>query len=148
MKRKFHEPNLYSYIFYRHLENTIILTWKILILASFSMILDSDLGFQNRFSGKCTRFFWVANPSIKLIHTTFVGCSGAHWRKLRTTFAFRVLIIAVRSIGKNRIKLFVLVMNSSVSTFVPGFKTPPYSREAENFKQWKLKHFDLFLKLA
>jgi hypothetical protein len=33
------------------------------ILASFSMILDSDLGFQNRFSGKCTRFFWVANPS-------------------------------------------------------------------------------------
>jgi hypothetical protein len=63
MKRKFHGLNLYSYIFYRHLENTIILTWKILILASFSMILDSDLGFQNRFSGKCTRFFWVANPS-------------------------------------------------------------------------------------
>jgi hypothetical protein len=65
MKRKFHELNLYSYIFYRHLENTIILTWKILILASFSMILDSDLGFQNRFSGKCTRFFWVANPSAR-----------------------------------------------------------------------------------
>jgi hypothetical protein len=64
MKRKFHELNLYSYIFYRHLENTIILTWKILILASFLMILDSDLGFQNRFSGKCTRFFWVANPSV------------------------------------------------------------------------------------
>ena len=65
MKRKFHELNLYSYIFYRHLENTIILTWKILILASFSMILDSDLGFQNRFSGKCTRFFWVANLSAE-----------------------------------------------------------------------------------
>ena len=65
MKRKFYELNLYSYIFYRHLENTIILTWKILILASFSVILDSDLGFQNRFSGKCTRFFWVANPSKK-----------------------------------------------------------------------------------
>ena len=65
MKRKFYELNLYSYIFYRHLENTIILTWEILILASFSVILDSDLGFQNRFSGKCTRFFWVANPSKK-----------------------------------------------------------------------------------
>ena len=82
MKRKFHELNLYSYIFYRHLENTIILTWKILILASFSMILDSDLGFQNRFSGKCTRFFWVANPSV-------------------IYFQFEIIFVFFSSVGKN-----------------------------------------------
>jgi hypothetical protein len=33
-----------------------------------------------------------------LIHKKILGYSGAHWRKLRTTFAFRVLLIAIRSI--------------------------------------------------
>jgi hypothetical protein len=34
----------------------------------------------------------------KLIHKKCLGNIGAYWRKLRTTFAFRVLLIATRSI--------------------------------------------------
>ena len=40
------------------------------------MILDSDLGFQNRFSGKCTRLFWVANPLGFMLHDWFIEDEG------------------------------------------------------------------------